>query len=142
MIRTINISKAYSEVYAFINALGNDYIDKIPITIYNEIKHNRDPNYNPKFEANQTIKSGDISQEALSLISALNLQYWCNDIQEKNELKKVYLENTKKENEKYNYNNLFKNREQVDNNTKTEMLICKESILTKIKNWFKKIFKR
>ncbi len=150
MIRTVNISKAYSEVYAFINALGNDYIEKIPIRIYNEIKNNRDPNYNPKFDSNQTIKPGDISQEALALISALNLQYWCTDQEEKNKLKRTYLENTKKENEKYSYDNLFKNKTQTTEQTElpkiekntVAMVEYKESIFTKIKNWFKKIFRR
>ena len=150
MIRTVNISKAYSEVYAFINALGNDYIEKIPIRIYNEIKNNRDSNYNPKFDSNQTIKPGDISQEALALISALNLQYWCTDQEEKNKLKRTYLENTKKENEKYSYDNLFKNKTQTTEQTElpkiekntVAMVEYKESIFTKIKNWFKKIFRR
>ena len=51
-----------------------------------------------------------ISQEALSLIAALNLQYWCKDENEKIKLKQTYIENTKKEDEKYSYDNLFKHK--------------------------------
>ena len=111
MINTINVPSAYSEVYAFINILGNDYINKIPTKVYNAIKDNRDINYNQQFNKDQIIEKNDISQEALSLIAALNLQYWCTDLQEKNDLKKAYLDNTKKEDEKYSYENVFKTNE-------------------------------
>ncbi len=108
MINSKQLPKAYSEVYSFINALGDSYIAQIPTSIYNTIKENRDINYNPKFEASQTVTKGMISQEALSLIAALNLQYWCKDENEKIKLKQAYIENTKKEDEKYSYDNLFK----------------------------------
>ena len=150
MINTINVPGAYSEVYAFINILGNDYINKIPTKVYNAIKDNRDINYNPQFNKDQIIEKNDISQEALSLIAALNLQYWCTDLQEKNDLKKAYLDNTKKEDEKYSYENVFKtnennttsviNEEKVDNSV--AMVEYKESVFVKIKNWIKKFFNR
>lgn len=142
MISTINIPKAYSEVYSFINTLGNDYINKIPIKVYNTIKNNRDINYNPQFNKSQTIKQGDISQEALSLIAAINLQYWHSDAQEKNDLKKAYLNNTKKEEEKYSYENLFKNRKNEVETMENSVAIVeyKESIFAKIKKWFKRTF--
>lgn len=110
MISSKQLPKAYSEVYSFINALGDSYIAQIPTSIYNTIKENRDINYNPKFEASQTVTKGMISQEALSLIAALNLQYWCKDENEKIKLKQTYIENTKKEDEKYSYDNLFKHK--------------------------------
>lgn len=146
MVSTIKIPRAYSEVYSFINALGNEYKNKIPSKIYNTIRDNRDKEYNPIIEKDQTIKSGMLSHEALSLISALNLQYWCNDNEEKNILKQKYIENTKKEQEKYSYDNLFKNKqpkviESTSNEPKhTEMIEYKESIFTRIKNWFKRTF--
>ncbi len=152
MVMEANIPRAYSEVYSFINALGENYIKKIPMKTYNIIKNNRDVNFNPQFQKNQTISSGDLSNEALSLIAALNLQYWCSDPEEKNELKQAYIENTKKEQEKYSYENLFNRRTEtvtetetsVNNaetvNNATSMVEYKESIFTKIKNWFKKIF--
>ena len=110
MINMANIPKAYSEVYCFINALGNYYTDKIPLNIYNTIKNNRDITYNPEFQKNQKLETGMISNEALSLIAALNLQYWCNDKKQMEELKRKYIDNTKKEEEKYSASNLFKNR--------------------------------
>ena len=145
MINIVKIPRAYSEVYSFINTLGMEYIEKIPNKIYNTIKDNRDKEYNPVFKKEQTLKEGLLSHEALCLLSALNLQYWCNDNEEKNLLKQKYIENTKKEQEKYSYDNLFKNKSKIVENISneqehTEMIKYKESIFLRIKNWFKRIF--
>lgn len=153
MINSAKIPTAYSEVYSFINALGIDFINKIPVKLYNTIKENRNVNYNPKFEASQKITNSMISQEALSLIAALNLQYWCNNETEKQELKQVYIENTRREEEKYSYENLFKNREKsqlLNNNIidstsqpiseKLSLTEYKESIFKRIINKIKKFF--
>lgn len=145
MVSTVKIPKAYSEVYSFINTLGIEYIEKIPNKIYNTIRDNRDKEYNPIYKKEQTIKEGILSYEALCLLSALNLQYWCNGNEEKSLLKQKYIENTKKEQEKYGYDNLFKNKSKIAENISKEqentaMIEYKESIFAKIKKWFKRIF--
>ena len=111
MVSTVKIPRAYSEVYSFINTLGIEYKEKIPNKVYDTIRDNRDKEYNPIYKKEQTIQEGILSYEALCLLSALNLQYWCNDNEEKNILKQKYIENTKKEQEKYSYDNLFKNKQ-------------------------------
>ena len=149
MISSVQLPKAYSEVYSFINALGDSYIAKIPTSIYNTIKENRDINYNPKFDANQKITKDMISQEGLSLIAALNLQYWCEDENEKINLKQTYVNNTKQEDEKYSYDNLFKHKknetievtdEQESIPKETSLVEYKESLFVKIINKIKNIF--
>ena len=119
MINTMKTPQAYAEVYCFINSLGDKYKSKIPISVYNVIESNRDKNYNIEINANQEISQGMLSHEALALISALNLQYWCTSEEEKNELKQKYKENNEKEKEKYSYDNLFKNNNKtIDEATK------------------------
>lgn len=146
MVSTVKIPRAYSEVYSFINTLGIEYKEKIPNKVYDTIRDNRDKEYNPIYKKEQTMQEGILSYEALCLLSALNLQYWCNDNEEKNILKQKYIENTKKEQEKYSYDNLFKNKqpkviESTSNELEhTEMIEYKESIFTRIKNWFKRTF--
>lgn len=146
MVSTVKIPRAYSEVYSFINTLGIKYKEKIPNKIYDTIRDNRDKEYNPIYKKEQSLQEGVLSHEALCLLSALNLQYWCDDNEEKNILKQKYIENTKKEQEKYSYDNLFKSKqpkviESTSNELEhTEMIEYKESILTKIKNWFKRPF--
>ena len=75
------------------------------------------------------------------------MQYWCNDNEEKNLLKQKYIENTKKEQEKYSYDNLFKNKSKIVENISNEqehkeVIEYKESIFTRIKNWFKRLFNK
>ena len=56
-------------------------------------------------------------EETLALIAMLNLQYWCKDENEKERLKSIYAENERKYQnelrEKYNPDNLFKNKQRV-----------------------------
>lgn len=149
MINIANTSRAYSEVYEFINSLGNEYKNKLPKKIYLTIQENRDKNYIPKYETNQSVDSNTFSKEALALISALNLQYWCEDAEEKERLKKVYTENQKLENEKYSYEKLFKNNktdkqnQEEQQNEDVQMIEYKEeNIFQKLINRIKNIFKR
>jgi len=147
MVNTVKIPRAYSEVYSFLNTLGSEYIYKIPEEIYNTVKENRDKEYNPVYQKEQTLKEGMLSIEALSLIAALNLQYWCSD-EEKKELKEKYLENTKNEQKKYSYDNLFKNKKVISKpiekivTEEVALVEYKESILKRICNKILSIFKR
>lgn len=141
MINVAKIPQAYSEVYSLINALGERYVNKIPKAIYNTLKEERDINYNPIYEANKPISNQDISYEGLVLISAINLQYWCNNQLEKENLKDIYINNTKIEKEKFSPDNLFKHSEQKENVISKALVEYKEGFFTKFINKIKKIFK-
>ena len=149
MIRPLNYPKAYSEVYSFMNALGNKYIEKVPEKIYETIDKNRDKSYTPIYKKNQTITKDSLSKEALALIAALNLQYWCTSTEEKKKLQQIYIDNTKVENEKYSYENLFKNTKAYGDEQKSEkvennqsLVEYKESPIRKLINKIKNFFKR
>ena len=83
------------------------------------------------------------------MISALNLQYWREDVEEKERLKKVYTENQKMENEKYSYENLFKSNkveEQIQEEQQSDNVQLieykEENVFRKLINKIKNIFKR
>ena len=97
-ISVAKMKYVYSEVYSFVNAMGEEYINKLPKKIYNSIKENRDTSYNPVFRADQELKKGDLSQYAMAIISVFYISYWCNNVEEKNHLKKSFIENSKKKN--------------------------------------------
>ena len=77
-------------------------------------KNNRDVNYSKEIKLIQPIKNQNLKEETLALIAMLNLQYWCEDEIEKQRLKKIYDNNENeyqiKLREKYNCDNLFKNK--------------------------------
>lgn len=141
MINPAKIPRAYSEVYSFINSLGDSYIKKIPKFIYNKIKSERDVNYIPIYETNKEISDKDISYEGLVLISAINLQYLCDNPLEKEELKKIYINNTSLKKEEFSYDNLFKCTSKKENMTQNALVEYKDGLFTKFINRIKSFFK-
>ena len=78
------------------------------------IKENRDIGYNPIYNASIPIKEQNLRRETLSMIAILDLNYWCEDEDEKQKLKKKFSQNELKYQEelreKYSPGNLFENR--------------------------------
>ena len=88
MVNVKEMSKAYTEVYLFLEILGDEYKNMISTRVYDYIVDGRDKLYNPDIQ-----EGNNLSKEALALIAALNLQYWCEDDKEREELKKIYYDN-------------------------------------------------
>ena len=138
--------QAYTEIDTFIELLDEYNRNKIPQKLREYFKKEKDINYIKNINPNQPIKEQNLKEETLALIAMLNLQYWCEDKEEKLRLRKIYEENENKYQatlrEKYNPDNLFKNKqskvETVENSV--AMIEYKESFFTKIKNWFKRTY--
>lgn len=135
--------EAYSEVYAILNLMTWNLINKIPEKIWENIDNKRDKD---KVIEINNIEEYQASEQANKLLAVLYKDYFATD-EEKEviQAKEKILEQKEQEElyQKYNPDNLFKNKvskvETVDNSV--AMVAYKESIFTKIKNWFKWIFK-
>lgn len=146
----IKTKETYSEVYSILNLLGESYITKLPKSLYNMIIEEKSNEYNPQYSSNITLEQQNIKKEALSMIALFHLNYWCNSQEEKEKLKALLKNNEEKHQaeirEKYNPDNLFKNRKQnVVNEPETisepvAMIEYKESIFKRILNKIKDIF--
>jgi len=141
MINVLNTSKAYSEVYEFINVLGNEYKNKIPKNVYLNIQSGRDTNYTPKYHINQEVTASTFSKEALALISILNLKYWCDDSKEISRLKSIYMRNEELEKEKISSKNIFKTDTQNISSSQSLVEYKEESLWTKLINKIKKFLR-
>lgn len=134
--------EAYSEVYAILNLMSWSSISKIPEKIWENIENKRDKD---KVIEINNIEEYQASEQANKLLAVLYKDYFATD-EEKEviQAKEKILEQKEQEElyEKYNPDNLFKNKvskvETVENSV--AMVEYKESILTKIKNWFKRTF--
>lgn len=134
--------EAYSEVYAILNLMSWSSISKIPEKIWENIENKRDKD---KVIEINNIEEYQASEQANKLLAVLYKDYFATD-EEKEviQAKEKILEQKEQEElyEKYNPDNLFKNRvskvETVENSV--AMVEYKESMLTKIKNWFKRTF--
>ena len=139
----------YSEVYSILNLLGESYIKKLPVSLFNMIKEEKKQDYNLKYDAKINLGEQNIKRETLSMIALFHLNYWCNSDEEKNKLKTLFKINEEKHQakirEQYNPDNLFKkNKEkEITENiieNQVAMIEYKESIFKKIFNKIKNIF--
>ncbi len=147
----IQTQEIYSEVYSILNLLGESYIKKLPISLFNMIKEEKRQDYNPKYDSKIDLEQQNIKRETLSMIALFHLNYWCNSDEEKNELKTLFKTNEEKHQaeirEKYNPDNLFKKHKEkiiTENIIENEvaMVEYKESIFKRFINKIKSIFHR
>lgn len=141
--------QAYSEIDEFIGLLTVNKQNEIPKKLRDFFKEQKDKEYVKNINPNIPIKEQNLLEETLALIAMLNLQYWCKDEQEKERLKNIYAENERKYQdelrEKYNPDNLFKNKQKIieDKIEETAMIKYKEdSLFTKIKKFILNVFKK
>ncbi len=140
-----NLSKAYTEVLLILSYMEQKYIDMIPKKLLELFNEEKDPNYQPDINPNTSLAEQNLQRKTLALLAMLNLNYWCKDENEKQEMLKMYSENDKKieaeMRERYNPDNLFKKRENVEQNDEVKEE-CTDIIEYKEQNIFKKILNR
>lgn len=141
----IKTKEIYSEVYQVLNLLGNEYIDKLPKSLFNMLEEKRNINYEPKYIEDIPLNKQDIKRETLSIIALLHLNYWCENLNEKNELNQMFKNNEDRYQDglrkKYNPDNIFKKQVQ-ENIMKNEVALVeyKESVFKRLINKIKSLF--
>ena len=92
----ITTKKIYSEVYQVLEVLGDEYIGKLPIRLFNMIKEKRDIYYNPIYTTEIPLNIQNMKKETLKIIALLHLNYWCENDEERIELEKILKNNEEK----------------------------------------------
>ena len=140
---SINTRKAYSEIDEFLGLLSEEQRNKIPKKLREFFKEEKDQEYKKGINPNIAIKNQDLKEETLGIIALLNLQYWCEDENEKQRLKEVYAKNEQVYQEMlqvaFNPDDIFKKKtsnaekelEQAEN---TKIVEYKEPMIKKIFN--------
>ncbi len=143
-------SNSYSEVFCFINLLGEKYKNMLPRKLYEFFEENRNPFYYINIEINKPIIPQFKFSDTEPIIEYLNLEYWCTSEEKENLIKKykkneiMYQETLR---EKYNPNTLFKNKvkninKENDNNSEGKQLtVYNENIFSRIVRMIKKFLK-
>ena len=141
----IKTKEIYSEVYQVLNLLGNEYIDRLPKSLFNMLEEKRNINYEPKYTEDLQLNKQNIKKETLSIIALLHLNYWCENVNEKNELNQMFKNNEDRYQDelrkKYDPDNIFKKHIQ-ENIIKNEVSLVeyKESIFKRLINKIKSLF--
>ena len=146
MQMTNEYSRSLTEVNSVLGYMYSDLVNKIPKALIDFIKRNMDISYTPNITRSVPINEQELSKDARILLSLIYRDYWC-DEELKNILKRedaIAKEEYEKEiREKYNPDNIFKNRKQSQTveNIQSENVVqeiqmteYKESIFKKIIN--------
>lgn len=150
-----NSSLAYSEVYEILKFIEDEYVNRIPKRIMDFFEEERDKEYKPIINVNISLDDQNLKRETMVLLAILNYNYWCDSEEEKKEIQKELIRNSKlKEQEEkelaemYNPDNIFKKKNEVkelitDNSENMQLIELKEQgfikkLLHKIMSFFKK----
>lgn len=137
--------KAFKEISELIKFFPRSEYRRIPKSFINFIEEHMDNNYDYIVEHIDDFQNQEMLDETKIILSIIYRDFIASD-----EVKKqIYetenfelLQEEKRIREKYNLDNLFKNRDnKVEPVEKSVAMVeYKESIFTKIKNWFKRTF--
>ena len=161
LMKEHNIDKrAYSELYAILQMLGKEYIDKIPGKIYKVIESRRDDIYNPVYNDMEEVLEGRVKRKTVSMLALLDYNYFSTTETDRMYMRYILEENENKyKKNKNEYRIVDVNKEDVNDNNnitdnnddnsnnliRNEMIEYKESgmkklfnnIILKIKEMFK-----
>ncbi len=145
-----NSSLAYSEVCTILNMLEDEYKERVPKNVMDFFEEERDKEYNPIIDVNIPLEKQNLKRKTLVLLAILNLNYWCDSEEEKQEILDSFAKNEelkrikeKELTENYNINNLFKKIENNENKTEVSLIEYKkqnfiQKIILKIKSLFRR----
>ena len=146
---SIEYRKSISEVLEILKHTKKADVDKISPKFLEFLNKNALADYEPRLDHSKSIKEMRLNDMTIAILSIIASKYWLSSEDKEN------FENRLKENEekykkelqqKYNADNLFKNKnvEHIssieDTGDNISIIEYKESIFTKIKNWFKRTF--
>lgn len=119
---------AYAEVDAILNMLETEAVEKIPLKVREFFKNEKDKKYIPKFSENFfDIDNIELMRETICLLTILDINYWCETEEEKqlilNKLKDNDRIKEEELKERYNPDNIFKNKVNENINSESVALI-------------------
>ena len=148
-----NIDKrAYSELYAILQMLGKEYIDRIPRKIYKVIESRKDDTYNPVYNDMEEVLEGRVKRKTVSMLALLDYNYFSTTETDRMYMRYILEENEnkyRKEKKEYKIVNIDEDQKKVDDNikeieqinndnynniNKNEMIEYKESGIKKLFN--------
>lgn len=117
-----------------------DLLDKIPKELIEKLNSVDSTEYQFDFDKNKRLNDPRILKETKEFISAIFMQYCCNE-EEREKLNKICIENDKKKTKHFEAETVLKEEEKIKSNnlpiTVEEKVPLYKRIIMKIKNLFK-----
>lgn len=160
LLKKNEIERSYVEILEILKHVEPQYVQKIPLEVINFFEENKDLEYNFVYDDSVSIIYQDILENTRNILAMLNVNYWSNNEEEKQELLSTYKENDRKytqaiEDTKVdpNWNEVFNKKETISEyheekiettavNTTAEMVEYKENAFKRFINKIKNIFKK
>ena len=138
------------EIDEILNLLEDKYRDKVPEKVRAFFKEEKMVDYKPTIDVNTPLIQQNLKRETIVLLAILNLNYWCDTSEEKQEILDELSMNEKEKQkllEEYNSDNLFKKRpEEKQEFVHTEELSVveykKPNFIQKLLNKIARLFKK
>ena len=152
LMKEYNIDKrAYSELYAILQMLGKEYIDKIPEKIYKSIESRKDDTYNPIYNDMEEVLEGRVKRKTVSMLALLDYNYFSTSETDRMYMRYILEENEnkyKKNKEEYEIVDIDEEQKKVDDdieeiehiNNSNYNNINKNQIIEYKENGIKKFF--
>ena len=86
-----DLSKTYREINIMLDLLGDSFKQKLPKSMIPFFKEHEDKNYNPRITLTKEGFSKNIHTDTYVLISMMHINYWCEDPDEKERLRKLWM---------------------------------------------------
>ena len=122
MTKENNIDKrAYSELYAILQMLGKECIDKIPRKIYKVIESRKDDTYNPVYNDMEEVLEGRVKRKTVSMLALLDYNYFSTTETDRMYMRYILEENENrysKEKKEYKIVDIDEAQKKVDDNIK------------------------
>jgi len=90
---------AYSEVYEILNLLDKEYKEKVPDKVRTFFEEERLKDYKPEINTDTPLIDQNLKRETIVLLAILNLNYWCDTPEEKQEILDELANNEKEKQE-------------------------------------------
>ena len=110
---SLEFSEGITETLDILNHMDKSYTDKIPKKFKDFLEKNKLNNYIPNLDHSKKLKEMNLKEKTKDILATIYMNYWCNATQKENYIKtlKQNEEIYQKElTEKYNPDNIFKNK--------------------------------
>ena len=145
---TKEFAEAATEINKILSYLPTEYVKKIPISLRKFFEDVESKEYIPNIDPYKQLDKQDLKPKTQTLLTIIYRNYWCTE-QERAELDKILIKNDKKYEkelrEKYNPDDIFKNKQKIlttiqDTNLPIE--IRKDNFIKRLINYIKELFNR
>lgn len=143
---SVEIREGISETLEILEHMDEIYVSKIPQKFKNFLEENKSLTYKPKLDHTKCLNELKLKEKTKDILAVIYLNYWC-DSNEKVDFVKILNNNEVKYQEeireKYNSDNLFKNRNynfKVQNEQTALVEVKKLNFFQKLLNKIKQLF--